>query len=352
MEDDSIICVECHKVEKDASKIITCMYCFSEAHFKCRNIVGNAVRRIKDKTYFCSHNCSSIYQRIIEMQNSKSSIVESLANELKGAVTSAVSHEMQNVRSEVKQITDAIEKSQNFLSKKFDTIVTDIQELKNENETLKREIVKMKNAEHNLSKTVYKLEHQVDKNSREANSRNAVILGVPFASDENIQEIVHKTITCCGLEVDPDAVVSASRLNSKNKTNNWLIPIRVVFKNENVKENVFKAKKECGILLSTTIDPSLKVNDKPTRVAIRDELTSLSLELLNEMRGYQEQLKIKYVWPSRGGNILIKKNEQSKPEIVKTRDDIIELVNRYSGNCSPKVTPSPKRKRGRVNFNL
>lgn len=349
MDNESIICVECNKIEKDASKIITCMYCFSEAHYKCRNIGANAARRFKDRMYFCSHNCSSIYQRITEMQNNKSSIIESLAVELKGAVANAVSQEIQCVRSEVKQVTTAIEKSQDFLSNKFDAI--DFQELKKENESLRREVDKLKNVQQNLSQTVYKLEHQVDKTSRDANSKNAVILGVPFLPDENTQEIAQKMITCLGADVAADAISAAARINSKNKPKNSLVPIRVVFKDECVKETVFSQKKECGKIMSTSIDPNFTINGNPTSVTIRDELTPLSMEHLNEMRRHQEKLKIKYVWSSRGGNVLVKKNENSKPEIVKTRDDLIELVNRYTGNLSPKDTPSPKRKCSSNNFN-
>lgn len=351
--EESAICVECKKVEKDASKLITCMYCFSEAHLKCRNIVGSAIRRIRERLYFCSHDCSSIYQKIIEMQNYKSSIVDSLATELKGAVAHAVTCEMQNVRSEVKQITTAIENSQEFLSTKFDSIVTDFQELKKEIESLKREIDRMKNTQQALSKTVHKLEHQVDKSNRDANCNNAMILGVPFAPDENVQEIAQKVISCIGATIDPDAIASVSRLNAKNKPKNSLVPIRVVFKQEGAKETVFNKKRDCGKLMSSSVDPSFIINGQPTTVTFRDELTPLSLELLNEMRSYQEKLKIKYVWSSRGGNVLVKKNENSKPEIVKTRNDVLELVNRYTrgGSSSPKDTPSPKRKCGSSNLN-
>lgn len=344
MEGEGSICVECKKVEKDASKMITCMYCFTEAHFKCRNLLGHAARRLKDKMYFCSHNCSSIYQRITEMQNHKSSIVETLAAELKGAVSSAVSVEMKNVRTEVHQITTAIERSQQFLSDKFETIVTDFQELKKENEGLKQEIDRLKHTQHTLSKTVHKLEHSVDKSAREANCNNAVVLGVPFCPGEDTLGITRNIIDCYGSNVGAEAIVSADRLGGKNKSKNALIPIRVLFKDGNTKETVFSKKKEYGKLLSSVVDSSYLVNGKPTSITIRDELTPLSLELLSQMREYQEKLKIKYVWTSRGGNVLVKKTEHSKPEMIKTRDDLYELVNRYSNSSPVRDTPSPKRK--------
>lgn len=344
MEGEDSICVECNKVEKDTSKLVTCMYCFAEAHYKCRNIVGNAARRIKDRMYFCSHNCSSIYQRIMEMQSQKNSIVEALSAELKGVVTNAVSQEMKNFRSEVRQITTAIENSQQFLSDKFDGIVTDFQELKRENENLKLEVGMLKQTQKAMSKTVGTLELTVDRSAREANCNNAIVLGVPYRPDENTLEIVGNIIACYGMSIDAGAIVSADRLGGKNKISNSLIPIRVIFKDGEVKEAVFAKKKEFGKLLSSSVNANFLINGKPTTISMRDELTPLSLELLNEMRQYQEKLNIRYVWSSRGGNVLVKKTEHSKPEIIRTRDDMHELINRYSNKSPIKNTPSPKRK--------
>ena len=303
MNGQSSICVECNEEEKDASKLITCMYCFSEAHYSCRNIVGKSVRRIKERVYFCSNKCSSIYQRIVEMQNSREQIAGTLITQLKGTIAEIVSHELLNVRREVNQITDAIEKSQEFLSTKFDAIVRDFLELKNENVSLKRELVKLKETQRTLSTTVHDLEHQVDKTNRDANCNNAIILGVPSLPGENVQEIVHKMITSFGAKIESDAIVSVSRLYSNNKSNFQLAPIRVVFKNKGLKESIFRKKREHGKLMSSLIDPSLIINGKPKTVTIRDELTPLALGLLNELRACQERLNIKYVWPSGGGTI-------------------------------------------------
>lgn len=344
MEGENSICVECQLVEKDTSKLITCMYCFSEAHYKCRNIVGNAARRIKNTMYFCSLNCSSIYQRIMEMQNGTKSIVEALSAELKGVVASVVSQELMNFRTEVQQITTAIENSQQFLSDKFDSIVTDFQELKNENENLKLEVEKLKYTLKAMSKTVNTLELNVDSTARQANCNNAMVFGTPYLPEENTQEIVRNIITCYGLSIDADAIVSADRLGGRTKVRNSLIPIRVVFRNGDIKEEVFEKKKQFGKLISSSVNADFVINGKPTIISMRDELSPLGLKLLNEMREYQEKLNIKYVWSSRGGNILVKKTEHSKPEIIKTRNDLCELIDRYSKESPIKVTPSPKRK--------
>ena len=94
------VCVDCNKKEGDLSKLITCFYCFKNAHFKCKGIAGNALRRMKENPYFCSPNCANIYRKIVEMQNDKSTAIQAMTSELKASVFSAVSAEMQAVRGE------------------------------------------------------------------------------------------------------------------------------------------------------------------------------------------------------------------------------------------------------------
>lgn len=64
---------------------------------------------------------------------------------------------------------------------------------------------------------------------------------------------------------------------------------------------------------------------KPSTLAIRDELTPLSLELLGNLRKLQTVLKIKRIWAGRGGNIYVRDNDSLKPIIIKNQNDL----NRY-----------------------
>lgn len=138
MESEVACCVVCRKNETDPKKFVTCMYCFSIAHFKCRNITGSAVSKMRTAMYFCTVNCSDIYKRIMEVQDKRSSMIDTLASELKATVASIVTQQMVNVKSEVRLVTAAIENSQDFLSAKFDNIVSEFKNLEAENERLKQ----------------------------------------------------------------------------------------------------------------------------------------------------------------------------------------------------------------------
>lgn len=350
--DDEIICTACKSKEADSSKVLTCMYCFSSVHFKCKKIIGNAVRRMKDIDYFCSPDCSAIYQRIVMMQNSNKTLLSSFADEMKTTISASVAKEIQSVSTEVKQITTTIEKSQEFLSAKFDDILTDFKGLKVENENLKVEVERLKKSQTQLQGTVHKLEANVDKSDKAALTNNVVVWGIPTAQDENMPEIIEKLFLSLGLSDKFETVVSAERIFVSTKNSNALVPIRIVFRDRETKELILNKKKQIGKLISTSIDSTYIINGRSMNVTMRDELTPLSLELMKELRESQDLLNVKFVWAGRGGIVLVKKDENSKPEMVKNREDLSRVMSRFMKSASelelPTASghsPSPKRKK-------
>lgn len=347
MKDDGYVCTVCEKKEVDGSSFLTCMYCFSSTHFKCRNIVGNAVHRMKEKDYFCTPDCSSIYLRIVSMQNNKTSMLTTFAAEMKSAISISVAREMQSLTAEVKQIIATIEKSQEFLSAKFDEIVTDFKDIKLENEKLKAEVTYLKNSQSQLKSTVYNLEANVDKSDKAALENNVVVWGIPTIPDVNAYQLVSKLMSCLGMTEHLGLVSSAERMFPSNKSSTAMVPIRIVFSNKESKEEMLCRKKQFGKLLSTSIDAKLIVNGRAMSVTLRDELTPLSLEILKDLRESQETLNIKYVWVGRGGVILAKKDDISKPELVKSREDLSRVTGQFAkmerGSKSMARSRSPKQ---------
>lgn len=84
-------------------------------------------------------------------------------------------------------------------------------------------------------------------------------------------------------------------------------------------------------------------------VTIRDELTAYGRELLQQTKNLQETLKIKYVWPGRGGKILMKRQDGSKVEQISSKLQLADLpatnfkrALNVSG-ASPPIVPEFKR---------
>lgn len=327
---DVLTCSECMKEENDLNKLITCLYCFSSVHFKCRNISGSAIRKLKQSMYFCSAKCSDMYKKIISMQNNQTLMIDSLGSELKKSIYTIVSNQMNEVKNEVSSITKAIEDSQQFLSSKFDDIVYDFQILKAENGHLRSEVDALKKELSALKSFSHNLEYCVDNSNKQSLLNNAMIHGVPIQSNEEVTNIVAKVADCIGAELPTEALISVSRVSPASSIVGRYAPIRVVFRSKAVKESFLTKKQKYGKLSSSAIDQSMVVNGKPTNIVIRDELTPFSLELLHEMRSVQKNLNLKYVWAGRDGVILVKKEETSKLIIVKNRNDIKKLVQSLS----------------------
>lgn len=347
MSDDAIICVKCQKEESDARKVIECAHCHKSEHFKCKNIIGNAIRKLRAQDYFCSLECHDFYQRTIANSNVESRVM----NELHTILA-----EVRETRSEmdtVKRTIGEVEKFQNFLSDKLDTLLSEVKSVKEEHGTLKTNVRSIAEEQKILKSRVDYLEEELDRVNRAAVSNNAVILGVPLSNGENTIQVVYSIAASLGCQLPSDAVLEARRMIGKNITpsQSKSAPIKVCFKDARSKEDLFAKKKSHGQLLSSAIDPSLE--GPVRRIVLRDELTSYGMRLLSETREQKELLEWKFIWPGRNGTVLAKRCENSKIEVVRNHFDLEKLSksgmkrlrSASSGGSGSPSPPGPSMKR-------
>lgn len=311
-------CNICHKTESDNNDLLTCKYCFAMAHFECRKSVDKNRKMPGHITNFCSPKCSSLYDRITTTEVKNDPTINQFIDDLKN-----VMHEnTRTIRSQVQSVTSAIEASQQFLSSKFETILADFRSLKDENNRLKREIEDLKVLQTSLSAVVYKQESEIDRQKQSSVANNAVMFGVPFEKNENLSQISAKIFDSIDAKSCCDSIVSVSRMFSSDKHPN--APIRIVFKDRKTKDVVIKKQKESGRIASSKVG-SYKTGKK-SFINIRDELTPLTVELLNALRQFQHKLNLKYVWPGRDGIVLVKRDANSKPLEIRNRMDLDRLL--------------------------
>lgn len=348
MSDDAIICVKCEKEEKDAKKVIECVYCHKSEHFKCKNIIGNAIRKLREQVYFCSLECHDFHQRTTTNSNNDSRVMNELQTIL------AEVREGRTEMDSVKRTVGEVEKFQNFLSEKLDTLLLEVKSLKAEHGALKSSVGSLTEEQKLLKGRVDYLEEELDRVNRAAISNNAVIVGVPSSNGENTVKIVHSIAASLGCQLPVDAVLEARRLVSKNTATNEnkRAPIKVCFKEARYKEDLFAKKRSHGQLLSSTIDPAL--SGPARRIVLRDELTPYGMRLLTETREQKELSEWKFIWPGRNGAVLAKRCENSKIEVVRNHADLEKLgrsgmkrLRSFSsgGSASPSSPAGPSTKR-------
>lgn len=233
------------------------------------------------------------------------------------------------VKEESKCVKDIVA-SQQFLSSQFDKMVEimgslkdEIKNLRAENDDLKISIKRLTDNAKTVSNAVYQAEKDIDSHHRAQLSVNAMILGVPRAPQEDTKSIVLGICKVLGYQDAPNNIVSCSRVtNSKADCP----PIRIAFKNVRGKESLLEHKTSFGKLNIDALQGVPVSKGKASKVVIRDDLSPLSMRMLQELKQLQNTLNLRYIWPGRHGAIMVRRTDRSKAIPIQSRQDIQKLM--------------------------
>lgn len=235
-----------------------------------------------------------------------------------------------SLRKESSNCLKDVVASQQFLSNKFEEMLghmkllqSELQVLRTENHCLKQSIKTLSENAKSIQKVVRQAEQDIDCHQRSELASNAIILGIPRTAQENTDDVVLKTCEALGYTTAKNDMVSCSRLRSSRSE---MSPIRVTFKSARCKEMLMDRKKSYGTLNVSAIQIPKLPTGTQGRIVIRDDLSPLSLRLLQEIRGLQADLDLRYVWPGRNGAIMVRKTEKSKAIQIQSRHDLQKLL--------------------------
>lgn len=230
--------------------------------------------------------------------------------------------------------TDQITESQQFMSNSFDKIVDDFRELCNvvrllrqENVSLKKAVASLETKYASLCVSVHQQEKQLDNCNRDTVSCNAIITGLPMTPHENTSKIVEKTFSVVCPQLSIKQVRHCERIKSAN-SHNVTPPIRVMFHNAEAKHTFVNAKLQFGRLQACSIARHYGKSDQ--LISVRNELSALKVELLHDLKNVQQKFRLAYVWPSTGGEVLVKIKKSSAPIRIRTRSDVEKLIQSLS----------------------
>lgn len=325
-------CVICNLREKSLSKLLRCGQCKSCEHVKCKGLSAEAADALRQGPYYCSTMCELVPQM-------KTVITE--VKEMRGELRS------------VKVTMDDLESSHTYLSGQMEDLLQDIKTLKSDQASLRKHVSSLEGKHDTVSSKVDQLELEVDRLHRTAISTHAVVLGIPNKPHEVPELIIKKLAAAVGIVLPDEAILEASRLVPKETSSSKTHPIKVVFSQEQYKEELFTKKKQHGPLSISDVDPEFA--GIAGRVTLRDELTQYGLRLLKKVRDIQLDADIKFVWPGRNGAVLAKRTENSKTEVIRNLKDVDRLertsskrlLNVSSGNATSPLEsgPNPKNRR-------
>lgn len=336
---DVPVCVICRLEEKDLQKILKCEFCRKSAHIKCKKISSSAIRKLRDQVYYCSIACKKSSQQPKQIAPMDSQVLEEVR---------MVLSEVRETRAELQAMKTTIgevEKFQNFLSEKLDSVLKEMKTMKNDQAELKSRVDVLNVQQQTTADTVEQLELDVDRLKRNALSKNAVVIGVPMVKNESTTRVVYNICSALGYNLPNGAVLEAYRMGTKDtqQSSAKSPPIKVVFADEKFKEEMLSKKKNHGPLLLSAVDAAFGSGNG--KILLRDELTPYGVNLLKEIRQVQELADLKYVWPGRNGAILVKKTENSRIEIIRRRSEVERLQRKNLKRLIPVSPSDPAAKR-------
>lgn len=291
-------CIECKEVcleGSDGIDSIECDVCKGLCHKNCTKVSRADYRSLKsskDKVYNC-HKCNpTFHTNVNKVLSSKSNISSS---------------EFLQIMEQLKEIT----KSMNFLSEKYDGLVKDQKRQNQEIKDLKKEVQVLKSENLEMQQVIKNLEADKVKTKIVIKANKSDVIPNP---NQKVIDIARSI----GISVGNDSIVSSHVVSSYTvesrrgeKFEKCLLMID--FKNEAVRNEILKNKKKLK-------DSNMK------HIIIYEAFTTKTRNLFN----YAKQLSAvgyKMVFVSRG-KVFVKKDVESNPVELKTKDDVDSILSR------------------------
>lgn len=252
--------------------------------------------------------------------------------------------EMQSLKASIVLLTErcnTLEKSQQFLSNKYDTVVQTLQNVKEQATKLDKKYkeatglleakqTKMADMADKTAESLYRIECSLDETQQYLRRDCLEITGVPKTSHDNPKQLVKEIGTLIGAEIDDSHIAAAHRLpDSKNVKNRMIVK----FLQRDKREEVFKKRKH---LVGKNIRhlPSLQTEigesiSRSNKIYINESLTGYRKRLFGRIKEYKRKNNVKFLWTS-NGKIMLKVSETSATEAFTTHEEFEDYLDQIS----------------------
>ncbi|XP_074606732.1 uncharacterized protein LOC141859764 [Acropora palmata] len=247
--------------------------------------------------------------------------------------------EILELKSSIKALTERcneLEKSQDFVSKKYDTAIAALQSVKSEISNLdKRHTTIVNSLEEKLGElagttdrqdqSLYRVESALDETQQYLRRDCLEINGVPISSYENPNQLVKEVGLLAGVEIDDRHIAAAHKLPDSKNVKNRLI---VKFIQRDKREELYKHRKN---LVGKNISHLPSVEDGNGKIFINESLTSYRKRLFGRIREYKRNNNLKYLWTS-NGKIMLKVNDTSPTQAFVTHEQFEDYLDQISNH--------------------
>lgn len=162
-----------------------------------------------------------------------------------------------------------------------------------------------------LREELSQIKRQLNKNEQRELNKNITIHGVEYKANENVKEIVTKIGEKLQIHLKTEEF-AAARLGRNQTGRN---PIKVIFQSEETKTKILQSKLIFGLN-----NQSLGYTET-NKIYLNHDLTKRNLQIFKEAQTFKKENAYKFLWIN-GGNILLKKDENSKVILVEKEEDL------------------------------
>lgn len=250
-----------------------------------------------------------------------------------------IKNEILELKSSIKALTERcneLEKSQDFVSKKYDTAIAALQSVKSEISNLDKKHTTIVNSfEEKLGElagttdrqdqSLYRVESALDETQQYLRRDCLEINGVPISSYENPNQLVKEVGLLAGVEIDDRHIAAAHKLPDSKNVKNRLI---VKFIQRDKREELYKHRKN---LVGKNISHLPSVEDGNGKIFINESLTSYRKRLFGRIREYKRHNNSKYLWTS-NGKIMLKVNDTSPTQAFVTHEQFEDYLDQISNH--------------------
>ncbi|XP_037826358.1 uncharacterized protein LOC119614290 [Lucilia sericata] len=281
-----LFCTQCNLEIEESDESIDCDKCNKTFHVVCTLLNKRQFNHLlaNEKEEFVCHVC-----------NNNNNIHNTSAS---------ITVELNAIKTELKKLDQlsSLHETMTFMSKQFDDILKGVAENKKKLEIVQKENKALKSEINSLKSSVKFLSDQRVQN-------DCVITGVKQNENVTAVDAVVKLSADVGVTVKPENISDAYFLKNKSNKSQSVV---VKFCSQKPKAELMSMKRK------------LKEKEETQNIYINDYLSRETMNFLKYARSLKT-VGYKAVY-SRGAKIFAKRNETSKPRLLKCEDDVDKLL--------------------------
>lgn len=186
-------------------------------------------------------------------------------------------------------------------------------------------LIGLQNEKKQFKSQISNLQLEVAELQQKSRIQNIEVTGFPETKNENLIAVIGDIAKHIKVPFDPQDIHVVHRVDSKFARHR---PIVVNFYSRQKKVEWVSMARKRRVIKTTDINSSLP----PSNVYVNEHLCPAYKALFGKAKAAQKLSDVKFVWCS-GGKIRAKKNEDSKPIVIQTDEDIVKFI----GNIPPQT---------------